>query len=199
MKLRSAAAITLIFIFTLLCVYLVHVWYFPVRVILYSAVGDALLAAAIVCGVCAYFRRRLPLSPFELLLLSVIWVLGGYAFAISGPAVLDRSLSFYILEKLQQRGGGIREDAFPEVFTEEYMPEFHLVDVRITEQLQSGTIVVADGCVRLTPYGKRLASLSLFVRRHLLAKHRLLAGVYTDALVDPYAASRKGPIGYECQ
>jgi hypothetical protein len=141
----------------------------------------------------------LPLSPFELLLLSVIWVLGGYAFAISGPAVLDRSLSFYILEKLQQRGGGIREDAFPEVFTEEYMPEFHLVDVRITEQLQSGTIVVADGCVRLTPYGKRLASLSLFVRRHLLAKHRLLAGVYTDALVDPYAASRKGPIGYECQ
>jgi hypothetical protein len=199
MKLRSSAVLTLIFIVTLLSVYLVHVWYFPVRVILYSAIGDAVLAAAIVCGACALFYHWLPLSRFELLLLSVIWVLGGYAFAITGPAVLDRSLSFYILEKLQQRGGGIREDAFPRLFTEEYMPEFRLVDVRITEQLQSGTVEVVNGCVRLTDYGNRLATFSLFVRRHLLAKHRLLAGVYTDALADPYAASRKGPIGYECR
>jgi hypothetical protein len=198
MKILSSALLTLIFIVTLLSVYLIHVWYFPVGVILYSAAGDALLAAVIVCGACAYCLRRLPLSRFELFLLSIIWILGGYAFAVSGPAVLDRSLSFYILEKLQQRGGGIREDAFPRLFTEEYMPEFRLVDVRITEQLQSGTIQVVDGCVRLTPYGNRLASFSLFVRKNLLAKHRLLAGVYTDALVDPYARSRKGPIGYEC-
>ncbi|MGO9985660.1 MAG: hypothetical protein ACLPIX_15815 [Rhodomicrobium sp.] len=198
MKLLYSFLITLAFIAVLLIVYLVHVWYLPVHVVLYSAIGDAMLAAVIVSGCCVLMLRSLPLSKFELLLLSVIWILGGYAFAISGPAVLDRSLSFYILEKLQQRGGGIREDAIPKVFVEEYMPEFRLADVRITEQLQSGTIEVVNGCVRLTGYGRRLAALSHFIRRHLLAKHRLLAGVYTDALVDPFATSKKGPIGYEC-
>lgn len=198
MKLLSSVLLSLLFIAVLLTAYLIHVWYLPVQVVLYSAIGDAVLAAAIVSAGGALLLRRLPLSGFELLLLSVIWLLGGYAFAISGPAVLDRSLSFYILEKLQQRGGGIREDAIPRVFVEEYMPEFRLVDVRITEQLQSGTIEVVNGCVRLTSQGQRLATFSRFVRTQLLAKHRLLAGVYTDALVDPFAKSAKGPMGYEC-
>ncbi|WP_216074005.1 hypothetical protein, partial [Acinetobacter baumannii] len=78
-------------------------------------------------------------SRLELIQLAAIWLLGGYVFAISVPTVIDRSLSFYILEKLQQRGGGIREDAFRQVFTEEYVREHHLVEVRLTEQLQSGT------------------------------------------------------------
>ena len=86
-----------------------------------------------------------------------------------------------------------------DVFKDEYMPEFRLVDVRLTEQLQSGTIAIENGCVKLTPRGERLATLSRFIRTTLLPKHRLLAGVYTDALVDPFRASKKGPIGYECR
>lgn len=199
MKLLYAALLTTIFISALLGIYLIHIWYLPVRVVLYSSIYDALLTVLIVCALCLALRRRFHITRFELLLLSLIWLLGGYAFAISGPAVLDRSLSFYILEKLKQRGGGIREDAIPRVFTDEYMPEFRLVDVRLTEQLESGTIEVTNGCIHLTPYGDRLASLSGFIRRHLLAKHRLLAGEYTDALINPFARSQSGPIGYECR
>jgi len=99
---------------------------------------------------------------------------------------------------LQQRGGGIREDAIARVFVEEYLPEFRLVDVRLTEQLQSGTIEIVNGCVLLTARGQELASFSHFVRSTLLAKHRLLAGHYTDSLDDPFAKSAKGPQGYEC-
>lgn len=199
MKLLTSFLLSLLFVALLLAVYVLHIWYLPVSVVLYSAIIDAALAASIIIAGCALAKQRLPLTGFELLLLSAIWLLGGYAFAISGPAVLDRSLSFYILEKLQQRGGGIREDAIARVFVEEYMPEFRLVDVRITEQLESGTIEVAEGCVRLTSYGNRLATFSRYVRTHLLAKHRLLAGVYTDALVDPFARSQMGPRGYECR
>ena len=47
----------------------------------------------------------------------LVWLLLGYILAISVPTVLDRSLSFYILEKLQQRGGGIQQSRFNEVFT----------------------------------------------------------------------------------
>ena len=199
MKLVWSLLFSALFVVLLGLTYVIHVWYLPVRVIFYSAILDGVLAALLTAAVVWLVRRRLALTGFECLLLLVIWLLGGYAFAISGPTVLDRSLSFYILEKLAQRGGGIRADAFGQVFKDEYLPEFRLVDVRLTEQVQSGTIEIVDGCVKLTPWGRRLVAISTFVRSHLLAKHRLLAGTYTDALTDPFAHSAKGPQGYECK
>jgi hypothetical protein len=198
-KILSALLLTVLFVVTFVGIYILHVNFFTVNVIFYSAIYDTMIAAIITGVVSVLLRSRLPLSGFELSLVFVIWCTLGYAAAISGPAVLDRSLSFYILEKLQQRGGGILETAIPSVFVDEYMPEFRLVDVRLTEQLQSGTIEIVDGCVRLTPKGQTLASVSRFVRQNLLAKHRLLAGVYTDALVDPFRNSKRGLRGYECK
>jgi hypothetical protein len=199
MKLLTAGLLTAAYVIVLAILYVVHVWYFNVNVVFYSAILDAMIACAIVGAFSLVLFARLPFDGFSLFLLVLIWAVGGYAFAISGPAVFDRSLSFYILEKLQQRGGGILESRIPDVFKDEYMPEFRLVDVRLTEQLQSGTVTIENGCVKLTPRGERLATLSRFIRTTLLPKHRLLAGVYTDALVDPFRASKKGPIGYECQ
>lgn len=200
MKFVYAFFLTACFVALLLGFYLIHVWYLPVRVIFYSAIYDALAAALVLC-VFIYLvaRHWVSLSYFEYVLLLAIWLLGGYSFAISIPTVLDRSLSFYILEKLQQRGGGIREDAIGKVFTDEYLPEFRLVDVRLTEQLESGTITIDNGCVKLTDRGQRLATFSRYFRKNLLAKHRLLAGKYTDALVDPFKDSQRGQMGYECQ
>jgi hypothetical protein len=63
---------------------------------------------------------------------------------------------------LQQRGGGIRQDAMARVFVDEFMPEMRLVDVRLTEQEQSGTVQIVDGCVRLTEKGQELASFGFF-------------------------------------
>lgn len=80
-----------------------------------------------------------------------------------------------------------------------YMEEARLVDVRLNEQLQSGTITIENGCVKLTKRGDWLASTSRFFRLHLLPRRRLLAGEYTDVLVDPFAESHSGPMGYECK
>ncbi len=195
----QALMLSLAFLALLATAYVVHALYLPVEVIFYSAMLDAVLAAAGAFALAFALRRRLALRGLERGQLAVIWLLAGYAFAISGPTVLDRSLSFYILEKLQQRGGGIRADAMEGVFVKEYMPEFRLIDVRLTEQTQSGTIEIHDGCVRLTPRGNRLATFSRFIRNNLLARHRLLMGTYSDALVDPFAHSATGPQGYECQ
>lgn len=114
------------------------------------------------------------------------------------PTVIDRSLSFYILEKIQQRGGGIQLDSFEQVFTQEYLKEHRLVDVRLTEQQSSGTIMIQDGCVKLTERGKRLASFSRYFRQNFLPKQRLLMGEYTDDLTDPFRNSEK-LFNYECQ
>ena len=128
----------------------------------------------------------------------MIWLLIGYSLAISVPTVIDRSLSFYILEKLDQRGGGIRFDAFNDVFTKEYVEEHRLVDVRLTEQLESGTVVINDGCVKLTKKGKQLARFSMMFRHNLLPKHRLLMGNYTADLTNPFRVDIETP-NYLCK
>jgi hypothetical protein len=197
-KLLAALLLTGLFIVLLGLFYVLHVWYVPVPVVLYGALIDAALAAVVTLAVVLVLRRRLPFTGFERVLLVGIWLLGGFAFAITIPTVLDRSLSFYILEKLQQRGGGIREVELEQVFVTEYIPEFRLMDVRVTEQLNSGTVTIENGCVRLTPRGEMLASFSRFFRLNLLPKQRILDGAPTDALVDPFANSPKGPMGYEC-
>lgn len=197
MKTLRALIGTVVFIFALLVVHYIHINYFKIDVVFYAAIVDGVLAALISGGVLfgmSYFRS---LGSFEKSQLIAIWLIGGYAFAISVPTVIDRSLSFYILEKIQQRGGGIRQDAFERVFTQEYVKEHRLVDVRLTEQLKSGTIVIEDGCVLLTENGERLASFGRYYRKNWLPKQRLLMGKYSDDLTDPFRKSLSS-MGYEC-
>ena len=194
--LRSFAAV-IIYGVLLLFTYAIHARYFPVNVVFYSALLDAVIAALALALVLVGVKLFRNFNGNEKVLTFAICLLCGYIFAISVPTVLDRSLSFYILEKLQQRGGGILKDRFAEVFTLEYVVEHRLVDVRLTEQMESGTISIDGGCVRLTPRGERLATFSRYFRQHFLPKHRLLMGAYSDDLTDPFKKSA-GQRGYEC-
>ncbi len=186
------------YVILLLIIYMVHVRFFKVDVVLYSAIFDALLATAIGGIFLVVLKFFSVFSWFEKIQTMFVWLLLGYIFAISVPTVIDRSLSFYILEKLQQRGGGIKLSSFEDVFVKEYMPEHRLLDVRITEQQQSGTIQVKNGCVLLTERGQTLASLSRFFRSHFLPKQRLLMGEYSSDLTDPFRNSSERP-DYLCQ
>lgn len=198
MKPIRASLATAFFLVILVAIYYIHANFFKVDVVFYAAIADAVMAAlatGALLFVLDFFRV---FNHFERLQLIVIWLLTGYAMAISVPTVIDRSLSFYILEKLQQRGGGIQQDRFAQVFTDEYLKEHRLVDVRLTEQVASGTIVIANGCVRLTRKGDELATLSRSFRAHWLPKQRLLLGHYSDALVNPFKNSATPP-DYVCQ
>lgn len=175
-------------ILILICFYIVHSLYFTVDVVFYGALLDVLIAGAISALIFVFLARHV-FSPFEKCLLIIVFLLAGYSLAISVPAVIDRSLSLYLLEKLQQRGGGIRLDRLGDVFAREYLAEHRLVDVRVTEQVKSGNIVVEGECVRLTDRGRRLAAVSRYFRQNYLPKRRLLMGEYTDALTDPFRNS----------
>ena len=188
-KIGLSVVATMLFVVVLFGVYYLHISYFRVNVVFYAAVVDSVIAT-LVLGVILF---SIPffniIGTFEKVQIIFIWLLTGYAFAISVPTVIDRSLSFYILEKLQQRGGGIQIKMFKKVFTEEYVQEHRLVDVRLTEQLESGTIRIVDECVELTEKGDRLAGFSRFFRKNLLPKRRLLMGEYSDDLTDPFRHS----------
>ncbi|MBF7728991.1 hypothetical protein [Pseudomonas sp. N040] len=197
MKALNACLATLLFLILLVVIYWLHMRYLRVDVVFYAALVDVLSAGILAAVVLLTFRRFALFSGFEKAQLVLVWLLAGYALAISLPTVIDRSLSFYILEKLQQRGGGIRQDRFEEVFTREYVREHHLVEVRLTEQRASGTIRIDNGCVTLTTQGDRLAHWSRWFRLHLLPRNRLLLERYGDDLVDPFLQDGAVP-SYEC-
>jgi hypothetical protein len=198
MKYLKLLGATALFGLLLLVVYVVHVRYVPVNVVFYSAILDDVLATGLTLLLLAALGWLRSFSRFEIAQMVCIWLLLGYSFAISVPTVIDRSLSFYILEKLQQRGGGIKLDAFDQVFTQEYVKEHRLVDVRLTEQQQSGTIVIRNGCVLLTDWGQTIATTSRYFRNHFLPKQRLLMGEYSDDLTDPFRNSVNRS-DYQCQ
>jgi hypothetical protein len=198
MKYLKLLGATALFGLLLLVVYVVHVRYVPVNVVFYSAILDDVLATGLTLLLLAAIGWLRSFSRFEIAQMVCIWLLLGYSFAISVPTVIDRSLSFYILEKLQQRGGGIKLDAFDQVFTQEYVKEHRLMDVRLTEQQQSGTIVIRNGCVLLTDWGQTIATTSRYFRNHFLPKQRLLMGEYSDDLTDPFRNSVKRS-DYQCQ
>ncbi len=100
MKLVSSIIATVMFIALLLVTYCIHIWYFPVNVVFYASITDAFIAAILAAAVLFFTGLFSRLGGFEKSQLVAIWLLGGYAFAISIPTVIDRSLSFYILEKL---------------------------------------------------------------------------------------------------
>lgn len=189
MKLIRSGIATAIFVMLLFLIYYIHITYFSLNVIFYAAIADGLLAtllAGLILFTAAYFY---PFNSFEKSQMILIWLLAGYAFAISVPTVIDRSLSFYILEKIQQRGGGIKLDSFEQVFTKEYLKEHRLIDVRLTEQLESGTIIIEGECVKLTEKGNTIAAFSRAFRQNFLPKQRLLMGKYTDDLTNPFRNS----------
>ena len=186
-----------LFLILLLLTYWVHVTYFKVNVLLYSAFADSLLATFATLIFFLVWTKSRIYTFFEKLQLIIIWLLIGYILAISVPTLIDRSLSFYILEKIQQRDGGIQLEKFEQVFIKEYVKEHRLMDIRLTEQQQSGTIEIKNGCVKLTKRGESLANFSRAFRKNFLPKKRLLMDTYSDDLTDPFRYSVDS-IDYKC-
>jgi hypothetical protein len=118
-------------------------------------------------------------------MLFFILLLIGYSFSISLPTVIDRSLSFYFLEKIKQHDGAINRNAMNEIFINDYMIEYKLVEMRLTEQLSSGTIEILDGCIILTERGYLVTKFSSFFRKNFIANKRLILDEYSDQLTDP--------------
>ena len=198
-RLVSGLALTLLLLALFLVVNFVHFRFFPVRVVAYDALLDVGIAAALAVAVyLVLLPRRLATNRLESMLFLAIGALCAALFAIMVPTVIDRSLSAYILEKLDQRGGGIREAAFEDILIQEFFPEHQLVAIRLTEQLNSGTITIHDGCVRLTPRGERIARLTRFYRTTLLPRRREILGRFSDDLTDPFRNS-VADVNYTCR
>ena len=194
-KLLLASIIYLVLLFS---IYYIHITFFLVDVLFYSAIFDGIVATLLISLIILFNSYFSVLRILEKVQMIIILFLIGYIFSISIPTVIDRSLSFYILEKLDQRGGAIKLSSFDNIIKNEYMNEHRLVDIRITEQQNSGTIYIEDGCVKLTDRGKKITDFSLFFRKNFLPKKRLIMDSYTDELTNPFRKSKKA-YNYICK
>jgi hypothetical protein len=190
-KPAEIAAIVLAICATFFVVNFLHFQWFRVSVILYACIIDIVIASIVVLAPYARFRwRRSGLTQSEVTLAAMVGALCALVYSVMGPTVIDRSLSIYIVEKLESRGGHIAHDAFKELIQREFMDEYRVADVRLTEQLTSGTAKLEDGCIVLTPRGVALAKFTHWYRATLLPKHRMLLGAETDQLTHPLRDSR---------
>lgn len=195
-KSRSLLIISAILIGAFLPVHLIHFKYLEVDVILYAALKDVGFSLLISLPFLYFFRAHIVLSKLEQTLILACFLLGGYVYAITIPTVIDRSLSIYILEKINQHDGSVNVDSIESIY-HDYIDDHRLVDVRLTEQLKSGTIKLEKRCVMLTERGYFIVKFTNFYRSHFLPEKRLLMGEYTDALKNPIG-NRKDNEHYSC-
>ena len=179
-------------------IYYIHISYFKVNVLLFSALGDSLIALVFFNLNFLLIKAFRCFSIFEKFLINIVCISFAYIIIISVPTIIDRSLSFYTLEKIDQRGGGIKKEYLEKIYATEYVREHKLAEVRLTEQEQSGTVIIENDCIKLTEKGKKLASFSRFFRLHYLPKKRLLNGSYSDQIVDPFLNSSNPDFDYSC-
>ena len=200
---RLALSIAGFAIYTVISVitYWLYIHFFRVDVVFYAAIWACSLALLIYIFFIFIFITPFAryFSPLETTQNIVICGLLGYIMAITFPTIIDRSLSFYFLEKIHQRGSGIQVKYLNFIFREEYVKEHRLMDVRLTEQLESGTVFIdSTNCIHLTSRGERLAKFSRFFRAHFLPPQRLIAGKYSSDLIDPFAQKTPAP-DYLCK
>lgn len=185
-RILEMLAIGIIYIIIFLILNYIHFRFFVVSVILYASILDAILASFIVILGIYLYKDKLKCMATEVVLILLVSNLCATIYAIMGPTVIDRSLSLYIVQKLDQRGGEIALSSMEELIILEYMDEFRLVDVRLTEQLRSGTAIIVGNCVVLTPRGELISNFVAFYRENFLPRRRYLLGEVTDQLTNPF-------------
>lgn len=165
-KIKIIVLLTIIYISILITVYWLHMKYMKVDVILYSALQDVLISL-ILFGFLQETLIKKYLNKSEKILILIIQLQLGVMLAISIPTIIDRSLSFYLLEKIQALDG-IKKNQIENLIKNEYIHEFQVPETRINEQLSSKTVMELDGCIRLTSRGEKITKFSLFIRNQFL-------------------------------
>ena len=123
------------------------------------------------------YRRRLLTSDGVIAVLA-IFALSSLCFALTVPAVFDRSVSLYLLNSLDNRGeSGMTEEEIREEFTDIYFDANYGIRKRLREQTDGGTVDYRDGRYYITDIGRRFMSVA-----------RLVSGVYN---LDPLIVEKR--------
>jgi hypothetical protein len=78
------------------------------------------------------------------------------SFLIVFPVTFDRSITMFLLARIERQDGQLDARGLEHVYVREYLWEMRQIDRRIEEQSLSGNIRVEQGRIHITSQGRRL-------------------------------------------
>ncbi|HUD93388.1 hypothetical protein [Sphingobium sp.] len=78
------------------------------------------------------------------------------SFLITFPVTFDRSITMFLLARIEAQDGRLDAQGLERVYVREYLGDMRQIDRRVAEQSLSGNIRVERGHIHITPQGRRL-------------------------------------------
>lgn len=126
-------------------------------ILFYRGVALAAVGAGILLATGLIMRRRLSLDPATLVGGIALSLAFNLCFLVVFPVTFDRSISMFLLARIEGRDGALDARSLESLFARQYLGDMRQIDRRIAEQTLSGNIRVdRAGRIHLTPQGQRL-------------------------------------------
>ena len=169
-----------ILVLAFFALYILKRWTFPNPVVFYEGafVGIFVFCFALIYCLHLYRTKRVELFR-KWLSAALIQVLFSYSFIITFPALLDRSISLFIIASIAKIERPLEREVLVQHFKNGYVDKSFTVDKRLDEQLVSGNVEYIDDKIMITDRGRRLYRLNIF-----LASLFNISKKYVDPNVD---------------
>lgn len=142
----------------LFCISLVVFRQFHAGVIFYEGLAICLVLSLLNFGLVSYWRRDKGMNVIHSML--VFFLL--YSFNITIPALLDRSISYYIIGVTANEGDSNLEQ-YKTAFLKGFINNNGAIEKRLNEQVISGNVVCMDGACRLSDRGYMIYKANIFM------------------------------------
>jgi hypothetical protein len=127
-----------------------------VAILFYRGVALAVVAALLMIVAGLALRRRLRLDPSTMIGATALSLAFNISFLITFPVTFDRSITMFLLARIERQDGQLDSGALEGVYVREYLGQMRQIDRRIAEQDVSGNIRIENGHIWITPQGRRL-------------------------------------------
>lgn len=131
-----------------------------IPLLFYRGVLIAFVGALLLGGLMGLAARRVPMLDLSTVIGATALSLAfNISFLIVFPVTFDRSITMFLLARIERQDGQLTPPMLEDVFVRQYLGDLHQIDRRVREQTLSGNIVQrGDGRIELTPQGRRLLS-----------------------------------------
>ncbi|NWK94750.1 hypothetical protein DM806_03535 [Sphingobium lactosutens] len=125
-------------------------------ILFYRGVALAAIAAGMMLVAAILLARRHALDGPTIIGAVALSLAFNISFLIVFPVTFDRSITMFLLARIERQDGELDARALEQVYVREYLGEMRQIDRRIAEQGLSGNIRVERGHIHITPQGRRL-------------------------------------------
>ena len=164
----------LLFFTTFFIVNFLHFYFFEVSVILYALIFDIFISSLVFILITfkthkSYYKNSITYILFILFTLNLL-----FTYSILIPTAIDRSLSIYMLEQIDEKNGSLDLETFETQISKNYFYDMNVIKTRINEQIETGSIDLKNNEISLTEKGKILLGIFNFVKSNFLPKKRVI-------------------------